>query len=435
MLLTRRVKKQTPMYISRVMENPSDYGKKSEERFRTTLLKRISLHRLMDLKIDYAFKQLFGNEKNKDIMVVFLNAVLQRTGREKIRDISFLNIEAGGEYVDDKQSRLDLLVITNSGERINVEIQFTNKYDMIKRSIYYWAGIYRSPLKKRMRYKDLSTVISINILNFTLFKETDRFHTTFHLFEDEEKFKLTDIMEFHYIEMEKLIQAWKEEKLDPWNDVLARWLLMLGMIDHRNNMVYEDIFRELEEIAMKDEKLKEAFQHWQELSMTQEEYFAYEARLKHILDEESVQRDRELWEEEKKKFEEEMQQWEKERQQLEEEMQQWEKERQQLEEEMQQWKEKRRKWEKDKIEREKERKQWEEKSKEKEETLKRKEQKLKQREEEAKANIEQAKESKKKLTRNLLSMGMDIGRVVKATELSEEEVMEIKKELQSDEDL
>ncbi|WP_373893857.1 PD-(D/E)XK nuclease family transposase [Virgibacillus sp. CBA3643] len=57
---------------------------------RSTLLKRIPLERLMDLKIDYAFKQLFGNEKNKNITVVFLNAILQKTGRDRIKDISFL---------------------------------------------------------------------------------------------------------------------------------------------------------------------------------------------------------------------------------------------------------------------------------------------------------------------------------------------------------
>ncbi|WP_090233844.1 PD-(D/E)XK nuclease family transposase [Lentibacillus halodurans] len=40
----------------------------------------------MDLKIDYAFKQLFGNEQNKDITVVFLNAILHQTGRNWIKD-------------------------------------------------------------------------------------------------------------------------------------------------------------------------------------------------------------------------------------------------------------------------------------------------------------------------------------------------------------
>lgn len=38
---------------------------------KTNVLKRIPLNRLMDLKIDFAFKQLFGQEKNKDITIVF----------------------------------------------------------------------------------------------------------------------------------------------------------------------------------------------------------------------------------------------------------------------------------------------------------------------------------------------------------------------------
>src|SRR5690625_3262174 len=116
---------------------------------RTKLLKRIPLHRLVDLKIDYAFKRLFGNETNKAITVVFLNAILQKTGRERIKDISFSNIEAGGEFLDDKQSRLDLLVVTEANEWINIEIQFTNQYDMIKRTIYYWSGVYRGRSEER----------------------------------------------------------------------------------------------------------------------------------------------------------------------------------------------------------------------------------------------------------------------------------------------
>lgn len=265
---------------------------------KTSLLKRVPLDQLMDLKIDYAFKQLFGTEKNKEITVVFLNAILNRGGRESIKDITFQNTNSGGEYQEDKQSRLDILATTNDDEQINIEIQFSNKYDMIKRSIYYWSGIYRAPMKKNMTYKQLQPVIAINILNFNLFNQTERFHTSYHLYEDEERFKLTDVMEFHFLEMPKLIRDWKQEKLDPWNDLLARWLLLLGIVDHRNGEVYEDIYKELEEISMKDETLKHAFQGWDVLSASHEEVLAYEARLKQVLDEEAAKREAELREQE-----------------------------------------------------------------------------------------------------------------------------------------
>src|SRR5699024_2540757 len=116
----------------------------------------------------------------------------------------------------------------------------------------------------------------------------------YHLSEDEEKFRLTDVMEFHFIEMSKLIKDWKNEKLNPENDVLARWLLMPGMVDHRNEKVYDDIYKELEVIAMKDETLHRAFQNWEELSATPEEYQVYESRLKRILDDEAARREAEL---------------------------------------------------------------------------------------------------------------------------------------------
>lgn len=215
-----------------------------------------------------------------------------------IRDISFQNIEIGGEYEEDKQSRLDLLVKTEADEWINVEIQFTNKYDMIKRSMYYWSRLYSRQMKQGMVYKQLNSVIAINIMNFDLFDQSELFHSTYHLYEDTEKTKLTDLMEFHYIEIPKLLRDWKAEKLDPWNDVLARWLLLLGIVDHRKKTVYEDIYKELEAIAMKDERLLDAFTQWQELSLSDEQYQAYEGRLKRILDEEATVIEAKLREEE-----------------------------------------------------------------------------------------------------------------------------------------
>src|SRR5699024_136426 len=232
---------------SQVMERQNENYK--QEGKQTKLLKRIPLDQLMDLKIDYAFKQLFGNEKNKEITVIFLNAILQKTDRNQIKDIAFTNTEINQEDSDDKQSRLDLMVITDTDERINVEIQFTNQYDMIKRSIYYWSKMYTGPFGKGRGYKELRPVIAINILNFSIFNQTDCFHTSYHLYEDEHQIKLTDVMEFHFIEMDKLIRDWKADKLDPWNSVLARWLLLLGVVDSRNDRVYDDIYQELEVIA------------------------------------------------------------------------------------------------------------------------------------------------------------------------------------------
>lgn len=103
----------------------------ARNRMNKKALKRIPLANLMDLKIDFAFKKMFGNEKNKDITIVFLNAILKRTGQDTIKEVTFENIEIVGEHKDDKQARLDILVTTQKSDQINVEIQFTKNLDMI----------------------------------------------------------------------------------------------------------------------------------------------------------------------------------------------------------------------------------------------------------------------------------------------------------------
>lgn len=207
-------------------------------------LKRIPLHKLLDLKVDLAFKQLFGSEKNKDITIVFLNAILARTGRNTIKEVMFVNQELGGEYLDDKQSRLDIVVRTQTDELINVEMQLSNQNDMMKRTIYYWSQLFTSQLQKGKGYQTLLPTITINICNFSLFTASESYHSTYHIYEDQTLKRLDekeDILEIHFIEMTKFFKAWYADELNPLDDILVRWLLLLGMVDARKQKVYDDI--------------------------------------------------------------------------------------------------------------------------------------------------------------------------------------------------
>lgn len=59
------------------------------------------------------------------------------------------------------------------------------------------------------------------------------------------------------------------------------------MVDGRKKKVYAEIYRELEELAMKDENLSAAFDTSEEISQAPETILAYQSRLKYILDEEA----------------------------------------------------------------------------------------------------------------------------------------------------
>ncbi|MDO4974919.1 MAG: PD-(D/E)XK nuclease family transposase [Alphaproteobacteria bacterium] len=51
-----------------------------------------SLPLLLDIKNDFVFKQVFGIEKNKNVLMSFLNAILK--GNPKIIDLELLNTDS-----------------------------------------------------------------------------------------------------------------------------------------------------------------------------------------------------------------------------------------------------------------------------------------------------------------------------------------------------
>lgn len=185
-------------------------------------------------------------------------------------------------YEDDKLSILDLLAILDNGTQINVEIQLRNTHDMIKRSLYYWSKLYTSQMQEGMPYRSLRKTITINLLDFKLFSNEEAFHTTGKLWNTRTHQVLSDDMEIHFIEIPKLVKQWREEKVNPWENAFARWMLLLPV--HED----EHLTQTLEEIAMnQDPILQKAMDKWENMSHDSSFRLAYEAREKLLLDEQA----------------------------------------------------------------------------------------------------------------------------------------------------
>jgi len=235
---------------------------------------------LVDLRNDYAFKLLFGSKGNERILIEFLNVVLKLPRGKQIREVTFLNTEISKEYAKDKKSVLDILVKTNDGDYINVEIQLCNKYDMPARSLYYSARLISKEVQEGESYISLKQTITINLVNFEQFTNTDAYHTRFELYDSEAKVTLTDRLQVHFVELPKFLDQWKQGQLHPREDRLARWLLLLEASEN------ETILSELEEIAMQqDPVLAEALDKWDEMSRDPDVRMAYEMRHKQLKDE------------------------------------------------------------------------------------------------------------------------------------------------------
>lgn len=59
---------------------------------------------------------------------------------------------------------------------------------------------------------------------------------------------------------------------------------MLSAVDSRTKVVDEEMLRELEELARSEQEILEALEEWQSLSADPENRYAYEMRLKWLLD-------------------------------------------------------------------------------------------------------------------------------------------------------
>ena len=67
------------------------------------------LSKFLDPKNDVAFRKIFGNEKNKDILIHFLNDVITFKDGGPITDVTFLKTLQDPEIASKKTSFVDIL--------------------------------------------------------------------------------------------------------------------------------------------------------------------------------------------------------------------------------------------------------------------------------------------------------------------------------------
>lgn len=228
---------------------------------------------LLNPQIDFVFKKIFGTEKNKPILINFLNAVIKPT--TPIKDVEIKNNDIDKDFLEDKFSRLDVKATTSNKEHINIEIQVKNEYNMIQRTLYYWSKMYSEQIQNRDNYSKLERTVCINILNFKYLKN-DKYHNAYRLKEITSNEELTDIQEIHFIELPKFNGIGNKEYVENVEkmDSLEKWLEFL--VEPESNTVRE-LEKSSEEIRLaKDELYK--------LSMNSEEREKYNMREKAIYD-------------------------------------------------------------------------------------------------------------------------------------------------------
>jgi predicted transposase/invertase (TIGR01784 family) len=230
------------------------------------------LAKFLDPKNDVAFKKIFGTEKNKDILIHFLNDMLVFKEQKPIVDVSFLKTVQDPDISSKKTSVVDVLCIDQDKNTYVVEMQVASHSGFEKRAQYYAAKAYVSQMNRGGQYENLKEVIFLAIANFTMFPEKKSYKSD-HVILDRENHQhdLKDFS-FTFLELEKFTKA-----KDQLASMIEKWAYYFK---HAQETTPED----LEMVIGQDSVIKRAYEELDRFYWKEEELFAYEDALKKDMD-------------------------------------------------------------------------------------------------------------------------------------------------------
>ena len=196
---------------------------------------------------DFGFKKLFGTELNKELLISFLNALLQ--GEQTVKDVTYLNTEHLGTQEIDRRAVFDVYCEGENGEKFLVEMQRGEQQFFKDRSLFYTTFPIREQASKGRGWDyELKSIYTIGILNFTFDNSSDEYyHHEVKLVDMRTKEVFYDKLTLIYLEMPKFNK--EEHELETMFDKWMFVLRNLGNLMERPIALQERVFNRLFEAA------------------------------------------------------------------------------------------------------------------------------------------------------------------------------------------
>jgi predicted transposase/invertase (TIGR01784 family) len=155
-----------------------------------------------DLLDDDVFKLVFGRESTKDVMIEFLNQVIDD---RRIVDLEFLDKEMHPVERDSKGAVYDMFCRTDDGSKIIVEVQRRKQPFYPERALYYSTFQIQRQVESGAENYDFLPVYVVNILNFKMDDdpESRAVRTVYRLYEETSHKLLTNRVTFIFLELPK----------------------------------------------------------------------------------------------------------------------------------------------------------------------------------------------------------------------------------------
>jgi len=116
---------------------------------------------------DWIFKLLFGDERNKSVLIDMLKSFVDLPDEEY--ELTFMDTHVKREFREDKLGILDVKVRTKTGKVINIEIQVEPQDYIAKRLSFYKSKMIVEQIGKKESYERIQRVICVCITSKPLF--------------------------------------------------------------------------------------------------------------------------------------------------------------------------------------------------------------------------------------------------------------------------
>ncbi len=206
---------------------------------------------------DFGFKRIFGSETNKELLINFLNELIQDQG--KIINLNYLKTEQLGERETDRKAIFDIYCKTDCGKYFIVELQRVRQAHFKERSIYYSTFPIQSQAKKGKWDFQLSAVYTISIVDFILFDKNEYYFHDVMLIEKQTGEVFYDKLVYKYLELPKF-----NKKLDELTTNFDRWMYLLKELPSFENRppelqgrVFDTLFRAVEISQLTTKEMEE----------------------------------------------------------------------------------------------------------------------------------------------------------------------------------
>jgi len=216
---------------------------------------KIDFSQLMDLRVDYAFKLIFGTGDTL-FLVSLLNSIFANKKIPRIiQSLTVINPYLEKYSKGDKLSILDIKARLDDGSTILIEMHLYDLDDLKYKTIRSWARAYGEELKASESYSKQPPVICVTFANGSLDNgESKKVHKCCKITDIDDHTVFSDALELHYIDMSLFVNTMNKKggvtKGETLDSMFEKWLAVMTEKDIVDKTIIKSICEEQEEIGM-----------------------------------------------------------------------------------------------------------------------------------------------------------------------------------------